>query len=150
MIKSFYDFVRDGIVKKQTPDRSRANFLITETEKSYSFLGTLLKSINLNDENANSLIKLSYDIIMELIRAKMLKDGYGASGQGAHEAEVAYLKTLGINEREILFADQLRFFRNGIMYYGKILDKEYAEKVLEFVNKLYPKLKALVKDQVNL
>jgi hypothetical protein len=32
-IKSFDDFIREGTVKKQTPDNSRAKFLIADSEK---------------------------------------------------------------------------------------------------------------------
>jgi len=39
----------------------------------------------------------------------------------------------------------MRFFRNGMLYYGTILDEEYAEKVCNFLNKIYPKLKRLIK-----
>ena len=82
---------------------------------------------------------------MELTRAKMLLEGYNASGYGAHEAEVSYLRVLEFSENDVQFADQMRFFRNGMLYYGTILDKEYAEKVLEFTNKTYHKLKELLK-----
>ena len=77
---------------------------------------------------------------METIRAKMLLDGFNASGYGAHEAEVAYLRNLGFSESNVQFLDQIRFFRNGMLYYGTIIDKEYAEKVYEFLGKIYPKL----------
>ena len=40
-----------------------------------------------------------------------------------------------------MFTNDLRYFRNGILYYGKSFDKEYGEKVLDFLNKTYPKLK---------
>ena len=39
--------------------------------------------------------------------------------------------------------DEVRYNRNGIKYYGTTLDKEYAEKVFAFLNKVYPKLKSL-------
>ena len=35
-MKYFEEYVSEGIVKKQYPDISRANFLIKESEKSYS------------------------------------------------------------------------------------------------------------------
>ena len=82
---------------------------------------------------------------MELIRAKMLLEGYNASGFGAHEAEVSYLRVLGFNENDVQFADQLRFFRNGMLYYGTILDKEYAEKVVAFTKGAYAKLREILK-----
>ena len=78
---------------------------------------------------------------MELIRAKMLLKGYNTSGLGAHEAEVSYLRVLGFNENDVQFADRLRYFRNGMLYYGTILDEEYAKKVLEFTKKIYSRLK---------
>lgn len=140
-IKNFNEFLKEGIVKKQTPDISRANFLINESQKSYLFVKNLIKDIDLNDDNANSIIKLCYDIIMEIIRAKMLRNGYNAVGWGAHEAEVSYLRNLGFSENDVQFTDQLRYFRNGIMYYGKVFDKGYARKVLDFLYRITEKLK---------
>ncbi|PIN80602.1 hypothetical protein COV16_00545 [Candidatus Woesearchaeota archaeon CG10_big_fil_rev_8_21_14_0_10_34_8] len=145
-IRFFNEYLENGVVKKQAPDMSKANFLINENEKSYKFVSTLVKQLGLNDDNANSIIKLCYDNIMEILRAKLFTEGYNAKGQGAHEAEVAYLRVLGFNEDDVQFADQLRNFRNRIMYEGKILDKEYAEKVFEFRNKICPKLKKIVRE----
>jgi hypothetical protein len=140
-LKSFDEFLKEGIVKKQKPDKSRAISLIKESENSFSFLVKIIKEIGINDENANYFIKNFYDIIMELIRARMLLEGFNSSGQGAHEAEVSYLKKLNFSDIDIDFANQLRYFRNGIMYYGKNFDKDYAEKVFEFIKKI--KLKIL-------
>lgn len=139
-VKDFQDFIEKGIVKKQSPDNSRANFLVEESRKSYIFLKKLIKSFGITNENANSLIKLSYDIIMELIRAEMLKNGMNASGRGAHESEVSYLRNLSFSEPKIQFANKLRYFRNGITYYGKIFDKEYAEKVINFLEEIKNKI----------
>jgi len=144
-IKSFDECIKQGIVKKQSPDKSRAEFLIKESEQNYSFLLELLKKIGLDDKSANNVVKVCYDILMETTRAKMLLGGYNASGSGAHEAEVSYLRTLGFNEKDVQFADQLRYFRNGMLYYGTILDKEYAEQVIEFTKKTYAKLKTMIK-----
>jgi len=140
-VKEFADFVNEGIIKKQSPDKSRADFLFKELEKSRVFLKRLINSLGINNESANSIIKLSYDIIMEILRAKMLVKGLNASGTGAHEAEVSFLRELGFSENEVQFANQLRYFRNGIMYYGKIFDEEYARKVLNFLEKVCNKIK---------
>ncbi len=142
-IKQFQEFIKDGIVKKQFPNKSRAEFLISESEKSYEFLHKKITTFGINEQTANDLVKSCYDVVMELVRAKMLIEGYNSSGQGAHEAEVSYLRELGFNEKEIQFADQLRFFRNGMLYYGTILDEEYAEKVVKFTDKVYFKLKSI-------
>ncbi len=47
----------------------------------------------------------------------------------------------GFSDKDVNFANDLRFFRNGIMYYGKKFDKAYAEKVLEFTKRIYPILR---------
>ncbi len=140
-IKKFEEFIKENIVKKQTRDKSRSEALMDESGKSYALLNELLGKVELNDKTANVFVKMCYDIVMELIRAKMLMQGYNASGFGAHEAEVSYLRNLGFNEREVQFAEQLRFFRNGMLYYGTVLDKVYAEKVIEFTNKIYSRIK---------
>lgn len=140
-VKLFEEFITEGIVDKRYSDKSRANFLAKESEKSYLFVNQLAEKIGINDDSANSIIKLCYDVMMEMIRALMLTKGYVAKGQGAHEAEIAYLRKLGFTENAVQFADQLRYFRNGITYYGKIMDGEYAKKVFGFMNKVYPGLK---------
>ena len=146
-IRRFDEFIKENIVKKQSVDKSRAEFLIKEAENSYKVLLELLSKIKLEDSNSNMFVKSCYDILMELIRAKMLFDGYNASGFGAHEAEVAYLRILGFNEKEVQFTDQIRFFRNGMLYYGTVLDKDYAEKVIEFTKKIYSELKKILSKQ---
>ncbi len=146
-IRNFDEFIKENIVKKQAKDISRANFLMVEAQKSYEFLSDVLADYGITEHNANTVIKLCYDIIMELIRACMLNEGYNASGRGAHEAEVSYLVKIGLNENDVQFADQLRYFRNGITYYGKQFDAEYAKKVLEFMNKVYPKLKEMIESK---
>ena len=140
-VRQFEEFIHEGIVKKQKPDISRANFLVQESEKSNKFLKTLIADYEFTDDNANSIIRICYDIIMELIRAAMLRNGFNSSGKGAHEAEVSYMRYLQFTENDIKFADQLRYFRNGIVYYGKIMDAEYAKKVVNFLNNNYAKLK---------
>jgi len=141
-LKEFEEFVKEGIVKKITPDFSRAEFLKSESEKSYLFLQKLIKFFNINNQNANSIIKLCYDIIMESIRIKMLEKGYKSSGNSSHEAEVSYLRKMEFSENEVLFVNELRYLRNSIVYYGKILDKDYAEKVVNFLNKIKKNLRS--------
>ena len=85
---------------------------------------------------------------MELIRAEMLLKGYNSSGQGAHEAEISYMEIMGFSEKDIRFADQIRYFRNGMIYYGEIIDKEYAEKVVDFAKRVFPILKKIIKEDL--
>lgn len=139
-LKIFDEFVRHGIVKKQSPDKSRAEFLAKEAKQTYLNLLEMIDKIGIKDQNANDYVKTCYDILTELIRVKMLLKGYNAPGHGAHEAEISYMRNLGFKENDVRFADQMRFFRNGMLYYGTILDKEYAEKVILFTKEKYRKL----------
>lgn len=142
-LKNFEDFIEDNIVKKQNPNLSRASFLIKESEKTLRGLNKRVKVMGIDEDNINSILKDCYDVLMEIIRAKMLLKGYNASGLGAHEAEVSYLRVLGFSEKDVQFCDQLRYFRNGMLYYGTILDEVYVKKVLDFLKEIYPKLKII-------
>lgn len=139
----FEEYVKKGIIKKCSIDKQRAEFLINESQNSLDGLYERVEKIGINKKNANSIIKDCYDILIELIRAKLLLTGYKSSGQFAHEAEISYLTKLGFPNNEILFFNDLRYFRNSVTYYGKILDEEYANKVLAFTKKVYPKLNRL-------
>jgi hypothetical protein len=97
--------------------------------------------MGIDEDSANSIVKDCYDVLMELIRARLLLDGYNSSGLFAHEAEVSFLKRMGFNEQNVSFLNDIRYFRNSVTYYGKILDTEYAKKVADFTKDIYPKIK---------
>ncbi len=141
MLNEFEYYLHKGVVRNVTGAKPRADFLIRESETSYEGLKKIVNNLGIDDENVNLIMKECYDIIMALIRAKLLLDGYYASGNYAHEAEISYLKKLGFPENEISFMNELRYFRNSAMYYGKILDKGYVEKVYAFSEKIVSKLK---------
>ena len=138
--KSFEEYVRQGVIKKSSVNRPRAEFLINESQKALKGLNKRITVMGIDEDNANSIVKDCYDIIMERIRAKLLLAGYNSSGQCAHEAEVSYLKTLQFSDKDISFLNDLRYFRNSVTYYGKILTVEYVRKVVEFTQKIYPQL----------
>jgi len=116
-------------------DKFRAKDLEEDSDKLYNSLMDFLDKTGINNINSNMILKESHDVIMGLIRSKMLLKGFSASGIMSHEAEVSFLRVLGFNESEVGFANQLRYFRNGIKYYGKRFDEEYAEKVIDFMKK---------------
>jgi hypothetical protein len=144
---NFEFYLEREIAKKINPDKARAEFLIKESEKNFRGLDKrILIMKGIEEDNVNSIIKDIYDIIIELIRAKMLLDGYSCSGSFAHEAEVSYSRNLKFTDNEVSFLNELRASRNSITYYGKILNKEYAEKCYDFLRKVYPKLMLEVKN----
>jgi len=144
-IKFFKEFISEGTVKKESINQERAKSLVTEADRKFRLLKENIDKLGINKDNANDYVEYCYNILLFLIRAKMFMQGYSTSGQGAHEAEVSFTRNIGFNEKDIQFLDQLRYFRNGILYYGKRFDKEYAEKVLEFTKRTFPKLRILLK-----
>jgi len=134
-LRKFEDFIKQGVIKKKHPDKDRAKSLIEESDRKFKSMKKILNKVGLDNENSNDIIESCYDILTYLIRAKMLSNGFSSSGNGAHEAEVSYLRTLKFPEVEVEFMNKLRYFRNGIMYYGERFDKEYAEKVIKFLKK---------------
>lgn len=138
-------YLNEKIVRKQSPSIPRAEFLIKETQKSFIGLKNRVEKLGIDEFNANSVIKDIHDIIIEKIRAKLLLDGYNASGNFAHEAEVAYMKNLSFSDFEVSFVNELRQARNGINYYGKLYEKDYAKSCYEFLIELNPKLDHLFK-----
>ncbi len=140
-------YLKEKIARKQSPNIPRAEFLIKETQKSFIGLKDRVEKLEINEFNANSVIKDIHDIIIEKIRAKMLLDGYNASGNFAHEAEVAYMKNLNFSDFEVSFVNELRQARNGITYYGKIYEKEYAKSCYDFLMQLNTRLDMLFKEK---
>jgi hypothetical protein len=140
ILKKFEEFIILKIVKKQSPDNERAKNLILESEDKLKFFEKVKDKLGANELNSNYVIETCYDILIELLRAKMLILGYKTD---SHEAEISYMRNLDFSENEVTFMNQLRYFRNGIKYYGRKLDKEYAEKIIDFLKRIYPKLKRL-------
>ena len=141
----FEYYVSRGIIRKISLDKPRAEFLMKEADVSIEGLKERIKVIGINNKNSNSIIKDCYVIVMEIIRANLLLDGYLSSGSYAHEAEISYLRKLGFFDIEVSFLNELRYFRNSITYYGKLLDTEYAQKVFDFLKKIVPKLEKVEK-----
>lgn len=140
-MKTFAEYIDDGVVRKTSPDPNRAKNLSLEAQRKKELLLTNIAKLGLNDENANDFIEYCYNIVIFLVRSKLFEEGYVSSGQGSHEAEVAYTAHLGFLESQVRFLDELRYFRNGILYYGKRFDAEYAQKVIEYTKKIFLMLK---------
>ncbi len=137
-LKRFEEFLELGIARRQRKDMERAKSLIREAEKKKAFLDKILITLPFEEIEPNYVIESCYDIILEIVRAKLLQSGFNAGN--SHEAEVSFMRNISFSEADVNFMNELRYFRNGIKYYGKILDKEYAKKALVFLKKIYPML----------
>jgi len=141
-MRTFKEFKDQGWIKEKTPDEARARSVIEEAEHRLKFF----KDMKINESSTNYIIENMYDVIRELIEAKMLIDGYKTY---SHEAIVSYLKVLEFQDSEIKFVDTLRETRHKTKYYGLITDIEYADKVVSFTKEIYKKLKTLLEEDTS-
>ena len=141
-MKEFNEYLRLGIAKKQSPNVGRARSLIDESDDKYQYVLTSLSIIPKEKLNANVILDQCYDVLMELIRAKMHIEGYNAGS--SHEAEVSYLQVLGFSAADVRFMNELRYYRNGTKYYGTKLDMQYAEQTIVFMKKVRSQMKILL------
>jgi hypothetical protein len=123
-------------VARRTPDPLRAAYLDAESERTIRFIRRVHESIAIDDDNATILIRLAYDSLLERIRGRMHEAGLHASGHGAHEAEVAYLRELGVSEADVRFSDDLRKLRNGITYAGERAGAADANHIIGTVERI--------------
>ena len=136
-MKKFEEYVQEGVVRRIFADVNRSKNIYSEALRKYQSLQYNISKLGVSDDNANDFIEHCYDCIMFLIRSKLFKEGFKCIGLGAHEAEVSFSLNIGFSESDMRFLDELRYFRNGILYYGKRFDVEYAQKVTEFTHKIF-------------
>lgn len=127
-VKLFEEYIDEGVVKKISPDFQRAESLKLKSKRKYFLLQKTIKNTGIADNSANDYVEYCYNIIMFLLRVKMLTEGYSSSERCAHESEVSFARTLGLSETDISFLVQLRYFRNGFFIMGKDLIKNMLKK----------------------
>ncbi len=136
-MRAFEEFVKHDIVKKKNKDEARAQDLIEGAEKRKKVME---KYLPLNEETAIKITEECYDIILGLIEAKLNKEGYKTY---SHEAKVAYFAELGFPREDVTFLDNLREIRHGTKYYGKNVLLDYAQRVKDFLESVYSKLRKI-------
>ena len=77
-LKRFDKFIDEGLVKRQTPNRERVASLVEESETKREFLRVSIENIPPEEMSPNFIVDYCYDILMELIRARMFLDGFNA------------------------------------------------------------------------
>jgi hypothetical protein len=135
-LEPFASFVERGVVRVRSPDPNRSRDLARESTRKRASLDEQKRIIGIKDSNANDYIESCYDIILFTIRSALFANGYSTSGGGAHEAEVAYARELGIGEDDVRFLDALRAYRNRMLYAGTRFDAHYARAVYAFMERV--------------
>lgn len=137
-MKNFEEFIGSS-VKRQRQELPKAKSLVMQADQRVKFIASIPKTA----ENANYIVENVYDVIRELLEAKLAIDGFKSY---SHEAAVAYMQVLGFSEFEVKFTNELRKIRHGIKYKGENTSLEYAHQTITFLEKVMPKLKTLLKE----
>lgn len=110
----FEAYLRDGSVKRISPDRELAKSLIKVAKLRLE----RAKKEKPSDENSFFIVENCYEAVREMIDALMTLDGYKSY---SHEACIEFLKKFYENEvglSVIFLIDRNRKLRNDIKYRG--------------------------------
>jgi hypothetical protein len=124
---------------KITPDKEKVRSILKMTS-------LIEERIKLQDKNkmAALIIVDYYEIIKELITARLLLDGYKTL---SHKELINYIsKSSEFNMHEISVLDNLRVLRNRVSYDGFFINPAYLNRNEKLFRELIVKLKSLIKE----
>ncbi len=131
----FDDFIKEGKVRKTSPDRLMAESIIKNTIEDLKFLN----ATPVTELSKRKLVSNYYDSLRSLLEAISLIKGYKIY---SHEAFTPFLKEKLGEERLSTKFDRFRKIRNGLNYYGKSIElteaKEFTSElksVIEYIKK---------------
>ena len=138
-MRDFKIFLEEGSVKKITPNISLVKSLVSDAIKRLNFY----KKLKLNNKNSKYVLENIYESLRELTDAILIKDGYKSY---SHEASIVYLLKYNLSSIDINKFDNFRKIRNNSKYYGKPVDLEDANEIVELSEKLLNKINDILKD----
>jgi hypothetical protein len=137
-MERFETYIRQGLVKKNSPDIYRAKKLVKDGKER------LFEIKDLDSQKMPKLIfENMYDVLRDFLLAFLLSEGYKTT---SHEAPIAYLYSKGWNDYEIQKLDKFRYWRNGSKYYGESISVHQTEDIKEFYLQIKPKIDKLIKE----
>lgn len=108
--------------RKITPDIQRAKSL-TQTAQARM---NLVKEIN--EQNCNFVFEDYYTSLLELLQATAFKAGYNVLN---HICIGFYLRDVLTRQDLYIIFDDLRYKRNSLTYYGKMMEFDVANHAIE-------------------
>lgn len=123
----FDDFIKEGSVRKISPDKQMAKSLV----KIALLRVKNLEAMKITDENSFSAVENCYEAIRELTDALMALKGFKSY---SHQANIEFLRNFYLanvgysNTNKI---DRYRRIRNDIKYEGLLTTKSEADEILK-------------------
>jgi hypothetical protein len=123
----FEDYLKEGLVRKVTPDKQLAKSLV----KVAILRIKNLESTSITEDNSFSFIENCYEAIREMTDALMALKGFKSY---SHEASIEFLKkfySIQLTMSNVYKIDRYRKIRNDIKYRGLLTSKNEAENVFK-------------------
>lgn len=133
-MENWKECLEENFVLKISPDKAKAKSLIETANGRVDYV----KNIILNESNANYIFEDYYSSILEYLHALVILDGYKVIN---HLCLGYYLKEILKKEGLFRIFDDLRFKRNGLVYYGKRMEFEVSLDAINKCKKLIRELK---------
>lgn len=130
----FADFIKEGKVRRATPDKLMAESIIKNTFEDLKFL----EQTKLTDLSKRKLVSNYYDSLRSLLEAISLLNGYKIY---SHEAFTYFLKEKLNQDILSLRFDRFRKIRNGLNYYGKSIQLSEAEEIIQELKRTINEIK---------
>lgn len=128
--------IEKGIVRKTRKDTHLVRSLLEMSKIKES----IVKPIHLDQTNIQGYYPMAYDSLRELMEAICILDEKKVTN---HECLGKQLKHLH-PDFDIYLFERLRIARNGINYYGAIIDLEQGKKFIEYIFDLNSQLRQII------
>ena len=141
MINSFENYLKQGKVKRKTPDSEEAKSLLRKAKLRLKY--TVLKEIN--EETASFVLEDAYEAVRESAQALMSIKGFKPY---SHEATISFIKAYYAREfwsSEIHDFDRFRQLRNDAVYKAVQISVQNAIDALRFSKIFINKVVRLLK-----
>ena len=136
MILKFSVYLRDGSVKKVSPDIIEAKGLLKTGTEDFE---TIKTNFQLSESTSSMLFKNIYDAVRSVLQAFLSKQGYEPY---SHEAIIAFnLESGNITNAEAVKLDKFRQLRNDVSYRAARATLSEAKEIQSLAEKLIKNLK---------
>ncbi len=138
MIAPFAYYLREGKVKRKTPDPVEARSLLLLANRRLAFA----KQQALTPETASFVLESAYEAAREAAQAVMSGKGYKPY---SHEATIGFIKEYGtFSEIEITRFNRFRILRNRSSYDALAVGEADARDCLAFAEKFIERVEGLL------
>lgn len=140
MINSFENYLKQGKIKRKTPDFEEAKALLEKSENRLSYT----KEKQTDEKKAQFILEDAYEAIRESAQALMSVKGYKPY---SHEATISFIKEFyksDFSDEDVHKFDRFRQLRNNSVYKAAPVSTEDAKNSVLFAMNFIGKVKSLL------